>query len=123
MMGMRAHMGIGMHRMMGGPMSANAMANPGMMRMGHGSATATEHGDIRDLFLNHDRIKRSVTNLPDGIRTLTESDDPQLAKVIKDHVAAMGPESSKDAIPTYPSKPMRCTRSSATRIRSRALTR
>ena len=35
-----------------------------------------ERSDIHDLFFNHDRIKRTVTNLPDGIRTVTESDDP-----------------------------------------------
>lgn len=102
MMGMRGHMGSGMHRMMGGPMSANPMGNRGMMGMGHGSATAAEHGDIRDLFLNHERIKRSVTKLPDGIRTLTESDDPQLAKVIKDHVAAMGSRVEQGRDPDLP---------------------
>ena len=49
---------------------------PGMMGMNHGSATAAEHNDIRELFFNHDRINRTVTNLPNGIRTVTESDDP-----------------------------------------------
>ena len=49
-----------------------------------------ERSDIHDLFLNHDRIKRTVTNLPDGIRTVTESDDPQVVAVIKKHVAEMG---------------------------------
>jgi hypothetical protein len=102
MMGMRGHMGGGMHRMMGGPMSAHPMGNSGMMGMGHGSATPTEHSDIRDLFLNHDRIKRSVINLPDGIRTLTESDDPQLAKVIKDHVATMGSRVEEGRDPGLP---------------------
>ena len=102
MMGMRRHMGTGVHRMMGGPMSAHAMRNSGMMGMGHRSATPTEHSDIRDLFLNHDRIKRSVINLPDGIRTLTESDDPQLAKVIKDHVATMGSRVQEGRDPGLP---------------------
>ena len=31
-----------------------------------------------------------MTNLPDGIRTVTESDDPQVAEVIKKHVTEMG---------------------------------
>jgi hypothetical protein len=31
-----------------------------------------------------------VTNLPDGIRTVTESDDPQIARILKEHVASMG---------------------------------
>jgi hypothetical protein len=42
-----------------------------MMGMNGGSATAAEHSDIRDLFFNHESIKRTVTNLPDGIRTVT----------------------------------------------------
>lgn len=42
---------------------------------------------IHELMMNHDRIRRSVTNLPDGIRTVTESDDPALARTIQDHVA------------------------------------
>jgi hypothetical protein len=77
--GMRGQMGPGMMGM-----------GPGMMGMNHGSATVSEHNDIRELFFNHDRIRRTVTNLPDGIRTVTESDDPQVAEVIKKHVTEMG---------------------------------
>jgi hypothetical protein len=61
----------------------------GMMGMGHGSATMTERQEIHDMFVSHERIKRTVTNLPDGIRTVTESDDPELAAVIASHVAGM----------------------------------
>lgn len=77
-------MGPGMMQRMGPRMG------PGMMGMNHGSATMAEHNDIRELFFNHDRIKRTVTNLPNGIRTVTESDDPQVAEVIKKHVVEMG---------------------------------
>ena len=63
---------------------------PGMMGMGHDPATMAQLGDIHALLINHDRIKRTVTNLPDGIRTVTESDDPQIAALIKNHVAEMG---------------------------------
>ena len=45
---------------------------------------------IHSLLVNHDHIKRTVTNLPNGIRTVTESDDPALAAQIKNHVAEMG---------------------------------
>src|SRR5687767_9324060 len=45
---------------------------PGMMGMGHGSSTMAEMGVIHQLVVNHDRIKRTVTNLADGIRTVTE---------------------------------------------------
>ena len=76
-----------MHKMGGGMMTG---MGPGMMRMGHDSATMAQMGVIHELFINHDRIKRTVTNLPDGIRTVTESDDPRIAQLIKEHVASMG---------------------------------
>jgi hypothetical protein len=73
-----------------GPMSNPGIGHgPGMMGMNHGSATAAEMSTIHELFANHDRIKRTVTNLPDGIRTVTESDDPGIAELIKTHVAGM----------------------------------
>ncbi len=40
--------------------------------MAHDSATMAQLGVIHDLFINHDSITRTVTNLPDGIRTVTE---------------------------------------------------
>lgn len=68
---------------------------PGMMGMGamgisHDGATMAQLRTIHELFVNHDRIERTVTNLPDGIRTTTESDDPYIAQRIKEHVAGMG---------------------------------
>jgi hypothetical protein len=81
---------------------------PGMMGgMGHGAGghgpmagavhmltrqdeeSAADMALVRDLLMNHSRIQRTVTNLPDGIRTVTESDDPQVAQTIKSHVASM----------------------------------
>jgi hypothetical protein len=53
------------------------------------SAFGADMGVVHDMLFNHDRIKRTVTNLPDGIRTVTESNDPNVAKEIKDHVASM----------------------------------
>jgi len=75
---------------------------PGMMGMNGGSATPAEHGNIRELFFNHDRIKRTVTNLPDGIRTVTESDDPEVAATIKKHVAEMGKRVEEGRDPGLP---------------------
>ena len=47
----------------------------------------------RDLFhallSRHDEIHREVENLEDGVRTLTEADDPELAALIKRHVQRM----------------------------------
>jgi hypothetical protein len=100
MMGMRGQMGPGMHGRTGPGM--RGQMGLGMMGMNGGSATAAEHSDIRDLFLNHESIKRTVTNLPDGIRTVTESDDPQVATTIKKHVAEMGKRVEQGRDPGLP---------------------
>ena len=74
---------------------------PGMMMQGmqHGGPMAGMHsGDaafqadmqlVHEMLAGHDKIKRSVENLPDGIRTVTESEDPQVARALKAHVASM----------------------------------
>src|SRR5579859_4084472 len=69
------------------PSSPSGMMGGGMM--GHDSSTMAEMGAIHELMVNHDRIHCTVTNLTDGIRTVTESDDPQTAKLIKEHVSDM----------------------------------
>jgi hypothetical protein len=48
-----------------------------------------DHADFRFLLRHHDQIRRTVTRLPDGVETLTESDDPAVAAKIREHVAAM----------------------------------
>jgi hypothetical protein len=66
--------------------------------MGHGPTamltkqdanSAADMGLVMNLVHNNTRIKRTVTQLPDGIRTVTESDDPKVAQDIKAHVASM----------------------------------
>ena len=74
-------------------MMGHGMMGHGMMGMGHtgrDAATASDMDAIHELAIGHDRIRRSVTNLPDGIRTITESDDPRIAQLIREHVARMG---------------------------------
>lgn len=66
-----------------GPMGPTAM----LKRQDAGSAADMDL--VHDLLANNTRIKRSVTMLTDGIRTVTESDDPQVAQAIKAHVASM----------------------------------
>lgn len=84
MMGMGPGMGGGMGGMGHGPMAgATAM----LTRQDAGSAT--DMGLVHELLSNNTKIKRTVTKLPDGIRTVTESDDPQVAQSIKAHVASM----------------------------------
>src|SRR3990172_8808493 len=76
-------MGPGMMRgmgPMGGPMAGG---------MQHDEAFAADMGLVHEMLSIHERIKRTVTNLPNGIRTVTESDDPQVAQSIKAHVASM----------------------------------
>jgi hypothetical protein len=89
--------GMMMRHMGGEDGSAMQGMGPGMMRMdrgmmgvAHDAATMAQMRDIHALLGNHDRIKRTVTNLPDGIKTVTESDDPEIAALIKTHVAQMG---------------------------------
>jgi hypothetical protein len=87
-----AHPGMGPGMMMHG-------MGPGMMMRGIGMPMATmQHGDaafaadmglVHEMLLSHDKIRRTVTNLPGGIRTMTESDDPQIAQLIKAHVGSM----------------------------------
>ena len=66
---------------MGGPMAASMH--------GGDAAFPADMGLVHEMLQSHDRIARKVTNLPDGIRTVTESDDPQVAALIKGHVASM----------------------------------
>ena len=76
----------------GAPVHAQPGRMMGMgrgMGMTHDSALATQMGVIHELVMGHDRITRTVTNLADGVRTVTESDDPRLAQLIRAHVAAM----------------------------------
>lgn len=75
-----------MHHQMGG--MGQGMSH-GMMGVAHDSATMAQMRIIHELFINHDRIRRTVTALPDGIRALTESDDPRIAQLLKAHVASM----------------------------------
>lgn len=98
--GMRGQMGPGMRGEMGSGM--RGQMGPGMMGMMGGNATVGERSDLHDLFANHDQIKRTVTNLPDGIRTATESDDPQVAATIKKHVAEMGKRVQEGRDPGLP---------------------
>jgi predicted component of type VI protein secretion system len=53
------------------------------------SAFGSDMSVVHQMLADHAKINRSVTNLPDGIRTVTESDDPRVANEIKDHVARM----------------------------------
>lgn len=54
------------------------------------------------LFRSHAEVRRSVTHLPNGIRAVSESDDPRIATLLQTHVAQMYARlDSKNAFP-YP---------------------
>ncbi len=65
------------------------MRGPTAMLTKQDANSATDMGLVMDLVHNNAKIKRSVTQLPDGIKTVTESDDPKVAQAIKVHVASM----------------------------------
>ena len=44
---------------------------------------------IHDLLVNHRSITRTVVDLPNGVRTTTISNDPQVASLIRSHVRQM----------------------------------
>lgn len=84
--GMMHGMGPGMMRGMGpGGMAGGMMGG----RMQHDEAFAADMRLVHEMLAYNERIKRTVTNLPDGIRTVTESDDAQVAQSVVAHVASM----------------------------------
>lgn len=58
---------------------------------GHGQDERfAEDRDVFHFLLNHhEQIKRTVKELPNGVETVTESDDPEVAAKIKEHVKWM----------------------------------
>ena len=76
--------------MMGPEMMGQGMGGPMAGHMQHGDASfADDMRLVHAMLFDHDKIKRTVANLPDGIRTVTESGDPGVARAIKAHVASM----------------------------------
>lgn len=45
-----------------------------------------DHDVFHFLLTNHKKIRRNVQELPNGVETLTESDDPEIASKIQEHV-------------------------------------
>lgn len=77
-----AHPGAGGGPHAGGGRCGGAGMGPGA---GHGGDMAGIHA----LFGKRDQIRRTVTQIPGGVRTTTESDDPAVAAQLRDHVQAM----------------------------------
>jgi hypothetical protein len=80
--------GMGPGMMMHG--DAGPMNGPMAQAMQHSDASfADDMRLVHAMLVDNTKIKRTVENLPDGIRTVTESDDPAVARAIKAHVASM----------------------------------
>jgi len=71
--------------------SAVSAQGPGNMAMMHGD----DPNHMADMTLIHflldngKQVTRTITDLPNGVETLTESADPAIAAKIREHVAAM----------------------------------
>jgi hypothetical protein len=90
----------------GNPGSQPPASQPGTGRPGHGhpgagrggparggnadAAHAADMKAIQFLLINRAKIRRTVVNRPDGVETLTESDDPNVTAVLVWHVESMG---------------------------------
>lgn len=83
------HAGAGHGPMMGQGMGGGMGSGPVGMLTTQDANSATDMGLVMNLVHNNTKIRRSVTRLPDGIKTVTESDDPRIAQDIKAHVASM----------------------------------
>lgn len=61
----------------------------GMMRGCMGGTTMADMSLYRDLFSRHTQLRRTVQEISGGVRTTTESDDPELVAHLQAHVTAM----------------------------------
>jgi hypothetical protein len=62
---------------------------PSMMGGGMMNVSQSDMRAYMDMFDHHTEIRRHVEELPDGIRTVTESDNPRIAGLLHAHVSDM----------------------------------
>lgn len=70
----------------GAAMMGSGGAMGGGMMMG---GSMKEMSTIHRLLADHEKIRRTVTDIPDGVETTTISSDPELAALIGEHVRDM----------------------------------
>jgi hypothetical protein len=83
---------------------AGSMMGDGMGGM-MGNGMGGRMGPMRTgmaLFRHHNEIRRQMTVLPDGIRATTESDNPDVAALIQEHVTSMYERIDQDRPFGYP---------------------
>jgi hypothetical protein len=56
---------------------------------GFGGATSMDMSTYMEMFSRHNEIRRNVEEIPGGVRTTTESDSPDLAALLHQHVPSM----------------------------------
>ncbi|WP_425097647.1 hypothetical protein [Tropicibacter sp. S64] len=79
--------GGGMGHMHGADGTGHDEVNmPGLQGL---DATPEESAELAFMFRNFPKIQRTVENLPNGIRTVTRSDDPELMDVLVSHAVGM----------------------------------
>ena len=61
----------------------------GMMQGGMMNVSQHDRQTYMQMFDHHREIIRIVHELPNGVRTITESKNPQIAELLKEHVPAM----------------------------------
>jgi hypothetical protein len=83
------HGSAGHEAMMSQGMGPGMGRGPVNMLTTQDANSAADMAVSMNLVHENTKIRRSVTNLPDGIKTVTESDDPKIAQDIKAHVASM----------------------------------
>lgn len=72
-----------------GPGAHSGGQGRGMQGRGPDAQFAEDREVFHFLLEHHEQIRRKVTNRPDGVETLTESDNPEIAASIQEHVAQM----------------------------------
>lgn len=74
------------HSLMHGMMGHDEANMPGLQGK---NATPEESADLALMFRNFNTLTRQVTNLGNGIRTVTRSDDPAVMTALVSHVSGM----------------------------------
>jgi hypothetical protein len=78
------------------------------MQMGHADGPGSPAADMQGihfLFAHRDSITRTVTEVPQGVRTVTETDDPEVTPQLQAHVEAMYAR-LKDGAPIHARDPL-----------------
>jgi hypothetical protein len=81
-----SHHSTGMHGHGDDSATHDEMNMPGLRGL---DATAFESEELAIMFRGFEQITREVENLPNGIRTITMSDDPELLGVVTIHILGM----------------------------------